>query len=60
MKVFVVTVHLINNRHRFGPVIGTPKVFTTWDRAHRYGVDRVRGYRMDYTRTDFKITEAEQ
>lgn len=55
MKVFVVTVHLIDTRHRFGPVIGTPKVFTTWDRAHRYGMDHV-----DYTRTDFKITEAEQ
>lgn len=54
VKVYVVTIHHIDSRHRFGPVIGSPKAFTTWDKAHRYGMDHV-----DYTRTDFRIIESE-
>jgi len=54
MKLYVVTVHRVDNRHRLGGMVGRPRAFDSWEAAMDYGRSRV-----DYTRTDFRITETE-
>lgn len=52
MKCFVVTIHKVDSRRRFGAVLGVPMVFRTWEDAMSYGRRSV-----NYTRTDFQVVE---
>jgi len=52
MTYYILTFHKIGTDRSFGRMIGKPMVFDSWAGAHDYG-----RHHVDYTRTNFRITE---
>lgn len=53
MKYYVLTFHHIKSDGSYGPMWGTPIIFTSRLAALEYGRTQV-----DYTTSDFKVNEA--
>ena len=54
MTYYVLTFHSLNLDGSYGPMYGTPMVFTSRETAVEHGRTRV-----DYRQTDFKVNRAE-